>query len=754
MITATQDDKNECNLACDQIRQNKNNASNSALDRNKTVNDTTHSADKPWRLTVLLCLVLLMAASRLSAQPINLKLDGAPIHTLISTVSELTGKNFVVDPRVNGKVTVISSKPLSSKEIYKVFLSVLEVHGYSAVPSGNVIKIVPSAQARRDTIPTNDATDGNQMMTQVVQIKNVSATRLVPTLRPLMARHGHLGAYASSNTLIITDRADNVRRLLKIIQRIDKVSDSEVDIVPLRHASAAEVVRILNTLQRNTLRGKNLQTKIRLAADPRTNSVLLSGERNARLRMRTIITHMDTPLHSGGNTHVVYLRYIKAKKLVPILNGVSKTIQKKKGKRTRTVISSKPVSIQADESNNALVITAPPDIFKSLQRVIGQLDIRRAQVLVEAIIAEVSVDKARELGVQWLVAGADRKGTTGAAASSSFNDSSSGSILGVVGAIKKGSVPALGNGLNLLLGQIAGGKKGGIGLLVNALKSNADANILSTPSIVTLDNQKAEIVVGQNVPFKTGQFTTTGANNGAVNPFQTIQRQDVGLTLRVKPQINEGNAIMLEIDQEISSINPSNVASDIITNKRTIKTTVMVENGHVIILGGLIDEKLLTNRQRVPLLGDIPLLGKLFRYKKTSKEKRNLMIFLRPVIIRDNATQHSVTHSKYQFIREQQLFFRKKGIPMLKGKESPLLDKNMQKITRVPQTVLRKPAASGNKKTGKDAGNETPATPDSRVQKPKKRKKRRWYHFFRKNKNNTKRNANSQSEDSDSANDY
>ncbi len=636
-------------------------------------------------LMLALVFVLLVYSMAARSQPVTFNFENVDIRTVISTVSELTGKNFVVSDKVRGKVTVISSKPLSSKEIYQVFLSVLEVHGYSAVPSGTVIKIVRSSKAKQDTIPTSGDVTGNQMVTQVVHVKNVSALQLTPILRPLMPAHGHLGAYNATNTLIITDRADNVKRLIKIIRRIDRVGDSEVDIVPLQHASATEVVRILTFLNRSYYKGRNAKQKVRVAADIRTNSVLVSGERSSRIRMRAIISHMDTPLNSGGSTHVIYLKFVKAKDLVPILKGVSNSIRVKKTKgRTTTSTNSNLVNIQADARTNSIIVTAPPDTFRSLKQVINRLDIRRAQVLVEAIIAEVSADKARELGVQWFIGSRSK----GVGAATNFGGSSNGGIGNFASAVNNKKIPTLGDGLNLILGRLSGSRTS-IGVLINALSADTKTNILSTPSIVTLDNQKAEIVVGQNVPFVTGSFTNNGSggnSNGSVNPFQTIKRQDVGITLRVTPQINHGNTIQLEIDQEVSSISPSanSGARDIITNKRSIKTTVIVENGQVIILGGLIDTRLVQLNQKVPILGSIPLLGRLFRYKKTTKEKRNLMVFLRPVILRTEAMRNSITNSKYQSIRSQQLMLRARGAYGLRRSETPLFNKSIKNITNTP----------------------------------------------------------------------
>jgi len=680
-------------------------------------------------------LVLFLCSLSANSQPVTFNFESVDIRIVISTVSELTGKNFVVSDKVKGKVTVISSKPLSSKEIYQVFLSVLEVHGYSAVPSGTVVKIVRSSKAKQDTIPTSGNVSGNQMVTQVVHVKNVSALQLTPILRPLMPAHGHLSAYNATNTLIITDRADNVKRLIKIIRRIDKVGDSEVDIVPLQHASSAEVVRILNFLNRSYYKGRNVKQQVRVAADIRTNSVLVSGERSSRIRMRAIISHMDTPLHSGGNTHVIYLKFVKAKDLVPILTGISNTIKPKKVKGRPVSSGAKVVNIQADERTNSIIVTAPPDTYRSLKQVIDRLDIRRAQVLVEAIIAEVSVEKARELGVQWFIGSRSK----GVAAATNFGGASNGGIGNFANSVRNGQVPTLGDGLNLVLGRI-GGTRTSIAVLINALRADTKTNILSTPSIVTLDNQKAEIVVGQNVPFVTGSFTNNGSggggSNGSVNPFQTIKRQDVGIKLRVTPQINHGNAIQLEIEQEVSSISPSanSGARDIITNKRSIKTTVIVENGQVIILGGLIDTRLVQVNQKVPILGSIPLLGRLFRYKKTTKEKRNLMIFLRPVILRSTATRSAVTNSKYQSIRSQQLLLRARGAYGLRKADTPVLNKSIRNITNTPVPPAKNPqpkVAPGPEsskvksgKSNKKADSNKPVASTSTKTVAKKKKKR------------------------------
>ncbi|HEC28732.1 MAG TPA: type II secretion system protein GspD [Gammaproteobacteria bacterium] len=628
---------------------------------------------------IILLLMICMPASSMADKDITLNLKDADISTLISTVSRLTGKNFVVDPRVKGRVTVISASPLAKDEIYQIFLSILEVHGFATIPVGDIIKIVPNSKAKQGAIPTTRAAasiTGDQVVTRIIRVRNVTAAQLVPILRPLIPQQGHLAAYPSKNVLIITDSARNVARLASIISKIDRVSDSEIEIITLAHASASEIVRILNGLSRGNVKSRQ-STQVTFAADERTNSVLLSGEASARLRYRALISHLDTPLETDGGTRVIYLHYAKAKDLVPVLTGVSKTLQGKKIKPgSRKSALGTNVSIQADKSANALVISAPPDIIRSLQRVISKLDIRRAQVLIEAIIAEVTLDKSRELGVQWAVDGSP--GGVGGVGIINFGGSSG--IGSIAATAASGGIPSIGDGASLGFGKFDSTRIN-FAVVLRALSSDADSNILSTPSLVTLDNQQAEIVVGQNVPFVTGEFSNTGGTSSAVNPFRTIKRQDVGLTLRVTPQINEGDAIKLDIEQEISGVIPSSTgASDLTTSKRSIKTSVMIEDRRTIVLGGLIDDTLQQSHQTVPILGDIPLLGRLFSYDKTTKKKRNLMVFIRPVILRDAATESNITESKYSLIRARQLEQRKKGVYFMDDSETPLLPKELPAI--------------------------------------------------------------------------
>jgi len=628
--------------------------------------------------TPVVVVLSLMLVPLAHAQTVTLNLKDADIRALVSTVADVTGKNFVVDPRVKGKVTVISGGPIQEGELYQVFLSVLRVHGFTTVPAGDVIKIVPAASGKTDTTPVASADipgQGDELVTRVIPVENVPAAQLVPILRPLVPQTGHLVAYPGSNVLVLSDTAANVARLAKIIGRIDVSGEAEVELLPLQHASAQEVVRILTTLIPAQGKAAAAGSPTRFVADERTNSILVSGDKDARLRLRAIIGHLDTPTEVAGNTHVIYLRYAKAKDLVPILEGIARG----GGAAGRQVGGKKPapvqgeISIQADENMNALVVTAPPDTLASLKSVIRQLDIRRAQVLVEGVVAEVGSDTSAEFGIQWrttnnpnngkTVIGGTNFGTPGINALSTAENPLSALGKGLSLAFIDGTINFPGTDIAIL----------NIGALIQALAQDAETNILSTPSVVTLDNEEAEFIVANNVPFRTGSFTTTA--DGASNPFQTVERQDVGLILRVKPQINEGNAVKLEIEQEVSNVLPSATfqVEDLVTRKRSVKTTVLVEDQSMLVLGGLIDEDLRETTEKVPGLGDLPVLGALFRFQTTQKTKRNLMVFLRPHILRDVVSAATISGSKYNYLRAEQLTVRERGTALLPDAESPLL---------------------------------------------------------------------------------
>jgi len=590
--------------------------------------------------------VLSFPRALLAEEQITLNFKDADITAVINTVADLTGKTFIIDPRVKGKVNVVSSQPLSKDEVLGVFLSVLEVQGFTTVTVGKAIKIVPNTQIRNTPQRVVDKVVGgrDEVVTHVLPLKYVSADELVPILRPLMDNNAHLAASPASNSLIFSDNASNIQRMLAIIKRVDTNTEQEIEVIPLQHALGSEIVRLLDRLRPQT--SGDTTNRVSVGVDERSNSILLSGSPGSRLEIRALISHLDTPVESGGNTQVIYLRYANAENVARILTGLSNS------ENTASEPNGNSSQIQADIESNALVITAPAARFKSLRAVIQKLDMPRAQVHIEAIIAEVSFKKAKELGVEWFIDGSQSTHNTWPIGATNFPDNG-GTLSSLVGSIVNGTIPTFGSGLNAGVGGVTdGGTR--FGALLRALATDESTNILSTPSLTTLDNQEAEIIVGQNVPFKTGSYTTEGGF-GQVNPFTTIKREDVGITLKVKPQINEGDAITMMIEQETSSVSPNSASdNDLTTNKRSIKTTVLVANDDMIVLGGLIDEDVQETQSKVPVLGSIPLLGRLFRYEKTSKLKRTLMVFIHPTIISSPSVGHLVSQSKYTYLQDQQ----------------------------------------------------------------------------------------------------
>ncbi|WP_435104222.1 type II secretion system secretin GspD [Arhodomonas sp. AD133] len=632
----------------------------------------------PLRGLAAAVALLVLAAPAVQAQEqITLNLKDAELSALINTVAEVTGRNFVVDPRVQAQVTVVSKRPMNADELYKVFLSILQVHGFSAIPSGEITKIVPDINARQLGTEDGDAIGGDEIVTRVLRVQNVPVAQLVPILRPLIPQQGHFAAYPPTNVLIISDHAANVERLAGIVQRIDRAGSAEIEVIDLEHATSEDMVQLLQQLRQNQAQGGGGGASVQIAADPRTNSIILAGPEEERLRLRALVARLDTPLQAdAGNTQVVYLNFAKATDLAEVLQGVSENIRAQKeqngeGQAPATGEDGE-VSIQPDETTNSLVISAPPQIQQELRAVIDKLDVRRAQVVIEAAIAEVSADTAAELGFQWAIDGSgDSDSAVGGTSFGNSTVSGGDSLGGIINSLSRDETPNVGQGLNLAVGDLAGGVR--FAALLRALASNADTNILSTPSLVTLDNQEAEITVAQNVPFVTGSFSETGDGGSGVNPFQTIERKDVGLILKVKPQINEGNSVLLEIEQEVSSVSQSTQAVDLITDKRAITTSVLVDSGKLVVLGGLIDEQVRETERKVPLLGDIPGLGELFRYRSSDSEKRNLMVFLRPRIVRDEATMTRYASDKYKQMRDTQKAQRDRGVDLLPDKTAPVL---------------------------------------------------------------------------------
>ena len=501
---------------------------------------------------------------------------------------------------------------------------------------------------------------------------NVGATQLVPILRPLIPQYGHLVAHSGSNMLIISDRAANVDRMLSIIRRIDQASDEDIEVVPLQHASASEIVRIMTALTQ-TPRSDGAPVTTSLVADARTNSVLIGGDRNERLRLRTLIAHLDTPLDAGGDTQVRYLRYADAEELATKLqehfNG---QVQAAAGQAAGAT-SKREVSVWADGQTNAIVVNAPPKLMRSMMQIVDKLDIRRAQVLVEAIIVEIIADRKNELGTSWAIEGS---GANSPVAVTNFPDFLSGVVQLGSAAAGGATDPSglIGEGITIGVGRIS---DSGVSFaaILRALEGDADTNIISTPSVVTTDNEEATLNVGQEVPFVTGSFTNTGTGTGgAVNPFQTIQRQQIGVKLAITPQINEGNSMVLKISQEISNIAQSAAgAVDLITNQRIVETTVIVDDGQILVLGGLLEDQLRESDQKVPVLGSIPIVGNLFRSRQTEKVKTNLAIFIRPTILRDSATTTFETNQKYNMIRNIQLGDQGRDIQLMPNEERVVL---------------------------------------------------------------------------------
>ncbi len=595
----------------------------------------------------------------------TLNFKDAEIRSLIGTVSEITGKNFIIDPQVQGRVTVVSSEPLEADEVYPVFLSILRVHGYSAVEDGKVVRIVPDSSARQDGSVPVDAmrATGDEPVTRILNLEHVSASEVSQLLRPLLPQSAFVAAHEASNTVLLSDRSSNVERFETIVRRLDQSSDQEVEVIPLEHANVSEVVRIINQVHPET--GQDGESAI---ADERTNTVILGGEPNRRLRLRALISHLDTPLEDDGQTRVIHLRHAQADSLIPVLESLVEDAEDDNGS---------PARIRAHGETNSLVITASPAVYRNISSVVEQLDVRRPQVLVEAIIAEVAVDTAQELGVQWQFFESGDSGFFGGTNFESGGRNILNLSAGLAGDNDGDVLPGRGMNLGYVSGRssLLGVEVVEIGALLRALSTDANSNVLSTPSIVTLDNHEAEINVGQEVPFLTGQFSTQGVatGEGQVNPFQTINREEIGVKLLVTPHINEGDTVVMDIFQEVSNLASSSGAVDLITNKRTINTRVMVEDGDILVLGGLISEELEEGIERVPGLSRIPLLGELFQYRSTSNVKRNLMVFIRPRILHDGDMVRGITERRYSDVRDEQLQQREQPRGMTPAEEMPLL---------------------------------------------------------------------------------
>lgn len=671
----------------------------------------------PRRLTLGVLLLALalpplqtLAQTQTQTGPVVLNFVNADIPSVIKAVGELTGKNFIIDPRVKGTVIITSARPVPRDQVYPILLSALRMQGFSAIEGRGVVKIVPEAEAKQNYSVTRGKQvneSGDRIITQVYPLQHESAAQLMPVLRPLIGPNNAIAVLPSSNTLVITDYADNVRRLNAVIEAVDQPSANDTALIRLNHVSAVDVAQSLGRLMSDgaAAAGQPGGARLTIVPDVRSNSLLVRSDNPSRIQtLRGLVAGLDVAGVAGGNIHVVYLRNAEATKLAETLRGIL-TGEAASGLATASTpaatqtASVSPVSgvggmILADAATNSLVISAPDVTYNALRAVIDKLDARRAQVFVEALVVEITAEKAAEFGIQWQdLRGIEKSGTNFIGGTNLGGRNSGSNILDA--AVNLGT---LGQGLNI--GIVSGtinipglGVVTNLGALARALESDANANILSTPNLLTMDNEEAKIVIGQNVPFITGQYAQTGSTT-TPSPFQTIERRDVGLTLRVRPQVSEGGSVKLEIYQEISSLRPTTTAADIITDMRSIDSTVLVDDGRIIVIGGLIQDTMQDGIDRVPLLGDIPLIGHLFRSEKRKRMKTNLMVFLRPYVLRDTSSSDVLTGERYDFIRQKQAEFRMQphfALPDMQMEPLPEL-----KNPPLPQLVNQPPQPAQN----------------------------------------------------------
>jgi general secretion pathway protein D len=610
----------------------------------------------------------------------------ADIESVIAAVGDYTNTTFIIDPRVKGTISLVSEKPLNKAQAFQLLTSVLRMHGYSVVAGNGYTKVVPEADAKLQAGPIQSgAVRGDQIATQIFHLNFESAANMVTVLRPLISPNNTINANPGNNTLIITDYADNLLRLGKIITALDGPANNDMDIVPIRYAIASDIAVMVNRLLEPVAGVPGGDAgRINVLAYPRTNSVVVRAPSEARANLaKTLIAKLDQPTALPGNVHVVYLKNAEATKLAQTLRAVvssdasaissASPSSPSSPAQAQVSLSSGGAAgfIQADPTTNTLIITASESVYRDLRTVIDKLDARRAQVYIETLIVEVSASKAAELGVQWAALSGNSTSNVRVAAGTSFSTGGN-NLASQAAAHASGTILAPGNGFTLgILNQT------GLGALVHALESDSSANILSMPNLITLDNEEAKIIVGQNVPFITGQYTTAASSGGSagVNPFQTVERKDIGLTLRVKPQISQGGTVRMAIYQETSAIDTS-VATNtagLITTKRSLDTNVLVDDGQIIVLGGLIDDNLQDTTEKVPGFGDIPLIGGLFRYKTRNHIKTNLMVFLRPTIIRNNEQSVSLAGDRYDYIRNEEIAGQPERTIVLPNMQAPQL---------------------------------------------------------------------------------
>ncbi len=648
-----------------------------------------------WRRPAALMLCLALIGTTLSPQVVlaeefSANFKDTDLKTFIETSGRNLNKTIIMGADVKGKVSIRTVTPLNERQYYQLFLNVLESQGYAVVTLDNgVLKVVKSNVAKTEPLPVlgeqGDDYQGDELITRVVPVRNVSVRELAPILRQMIdnAGSGNVVNYDPSNVIMLTGRAAVVERLTEVIQRVDRAGNKSEEVIPLEHASASEIARVLENLTKNSKDSQPASMKSQVVADERTNSLVISGDPAIRDKMKRLIRQLDSEMERSGNSQVFYLKYSKAEDLVEVLNQVSGSLKAAQGEGQAGVRSRQDVvSIAASKTSNALIVTAPQDIMRSLESVITQLDVRRAQVHVEALIVEVAEGNNINFGVQWASKDAGlmqfSNGTqipigSLVGALSKAQPQKGSTIISENGATtinpdKEGDLSALTQLLAGYSGTAVGVVKGDWMALVQAVKADSSSNVLSTPSITTLDNQEAFFMVGQDVPVLTG--STTGSDNK--NPYNTVERKKVGIMLKVTPQINEGNAVQLVIEQEVSKVE-GQTNLDVVFGERKLKTTVLADDGELIVLGGLIDDQAGESVAKVPLLGDIPLLGHLFKSTANKKEKRNLMVFIRPTILRNGLAADGISQRKYNYIRAEQIYRDEQGLSLMPQTAQPIL---------------------------------------------------------------------------------
>ena len=670
----------------------------------------------------LMCCITTGALAQQRGEPITLNFVGAEIEAVARTMGIITGRTMVVDPRVKGSINLSSERPISPAAAYNQFVAALRLQGYTVVESFGISKVVPEADGKLQSTVVSiepNGPGGNQIITRIFQLQHESANNLLTVLRPLISPNNTINVNPGNNSLVITDYADNLQRLGKIVAAMDLPNVTDVEVIPLKHALAIDLAPLIVRLTQTAASGAAGQGQVDnsfrtvVLPEPRSNALIVRAANGARVSLiKSLVERLDQPSSAtdAGNIHVVYLKNADAVKLATTLRAaIAGTPTTPTASATPALAAAGPGAnaataalqpsgqpstggqIQADPATNALVITAPEPQYRQLRAVIDMLDARRAQVFVESLIAEVNADKAAEFGIQWQgVLGSKGDNNIGVLGTN-FGTGASNLISLATGAATGKVVPN--TGLNLGLATKINGVYV-LSSLARFLQTTGDGNILSTPNLLTLDNEEAKIVIGQNVPFVTGSFTNTSGAAGTVNPFQTIERKDVGLTLRVKPQISENGTVKLSIFQEVSTVQASSINSPtgLITNKRSIESNVLVEDGAIVVLGGLLQDEYSGNQEKVPVLGDVPFFGNLFKSETRSRRKTNLMVFLRPVVVRDAAAVDSLSMDRYDLMRVGQREQQPPASPVLSSVDGAPILPPAATLRTQPATPTEKPA--------------------------------------------------------------